>query len=150
MSMQQCRAVCATIQQQTVTPTFCSVRVPVCCGWSRSHQIMLSVNKDGARSAAGCSNWFLSQRRLRELARLLLEGSCWVVTHVWNVARNAIFTARCQALFSCYRFLFYFNSLRTAHAASKNSNSMTKCRDDRFASESRRPFLDQFLDSRTS
>jgi hypothetical protein len=53
----------------------------------------------------------LSQRGLRELARLLLERSCWVVTHCWNVARNAIFTARCQALFSCYIFLFRFKDL---------------------------------------
>jgi hypothetical protein len=37
-----------------------------------------------------------------------LEGSFSVVTHVWNVARNAIFTARCQVLFSCSGFLFRF------------------------------------------
>jgi hypothetical protein len=39
-------------------------------------------------------------------SRLLLgEEGVGVLTHVWNVARNAIFTARCQGLISRDRFI---------------------------------------------
>jgi hypothetical protein len=36
-------------------------------------------------------------------SKLLLEGGRGVVTHVWNVARSSIFTARCQGLISYVR-----------------------------------------------